>query len=578
MKKKNNKKSNIMKSTYLIITLIIGVITGYNIALAEFIWPIDRPKRITSTFAEYRNTKFHHGLDISCAGRKGFKIYAAGDGYVSSVMYQQWGIGYAIILRHKNGYFSLYGHMDRFSRSILKNKRVKKYYRHILNRKDFRIDFEKPEIKLRKGVILGYSGDSGRGIEHFHFELRNRDNDPLNPLKFGIRVKDNSAPVIKELFLVPMDGTSHVDGISSEVSFDTVLKNKKKRLYSINEDYLPIIAGKIGIKVKVYDHVKYRSRVAIYGIESYINKKQNYKFVFNRIKKKLSHRMGLYYDFDNSSNGNYTYFLYSRINKHGLIKTKRSGEIIELKIICYDAGNNKSVLKVRFKTGNLLKPANYYYNPNLIPGKPCIFSDRDNKFKIEFNSDSVLYKEMISLKTYKPFKIYLKGLSLKSYVYSIFPTNLFIDKPVLIKIKYKGKDYRKIGIYGITGSKNVYYFVGNDYDYRKKMFYTYIRKAGHYFLVRDKAPPVISFKNKRRQKKGRSLKIYVSDIGAGIDFSSVYLKVDENDVIWDYDPDKHYIEILPHNRIWQKGKHTIVIRIQDRAGNRTKKRIFQYSI
>lgn len=549
-----------------------------NSVQAGIIWPIDRPQRITGTFGEYRNVRFHHGMDVSCGGKKGFKIYAADDGYVSSVMYQKWGIGYAVFVTHKSGFITLYGHMDRFSDRVLKNRVIREYRDHILNRRDFRIDFTGPDIPVKKGAVIGYSGDSGRGIEHFHFELRDTNNIPLNPLRFGFRVRDKIAPVIEELYLVPMDGHSHVDGFSTESVFATVLKNRKKNTYALDTEYVPTVAGRIGVKVKVYDHVGYRNKVAVYGIESYINNTRQFRIVFDKIKRKFSHRMGLYYDYDNTNYNHFTYFLYSRLHRKDIIEANKSGETIVLRIICFDANYNKSSLTVRLKTGRVLDSPGFTYTPNLFPGESLKLVSVDENFRIEFGEDSALYKEMVVLDSDQPFEPFIKGLSLKSGVYSVRPTNLCTDKPAFINVRYHGGDYRKVGIYQINGSNNFFSFLGNDYDKEGKTFFSEIWKNGSFFLLRDDSPPQISFRGGRRVRRGRSIKLYVRDIGTGIDLSRVYLKVDRRDVFWDFDPDKNFIEILPHNRIWKRGKHTIVIQVRDCAGNKSRRRVYHYYV
>ena len=153
-----------------------------------------------------------------------------------------------------------------------------------------------------------------------------------------------------------------------------------------------------------------------------------------------------------------------------------------------------------------------------------------------------------------------------------------IEKPAKIRIKYKGSDYRKVGIYGITGSKGSYYFIDNLYNRDSKEFQADTWKMGSFFLVRDDSPPTIRFRNRRKLKRNRSIRIYVRDMGTGVDLESLYLKVDGRNVIWDYDPDHSCVEILPHNRIWKKGKHGIVIQIKDRAGNKSKKKSYFYFI
>ncbi len=74
------------------------------------------------------------------------------------------------------------------------------------------------------------------------------------------------------------------------------------------------------------------------------------------------------------------------------------------------------------------------------------------------------------------------------------------------------------------------------------------------------------------------IKIYAYDIGSGIDLTKTHLRVDRKRVKWDYDPDKRYFEILPHNRIWKKGKHSVMIQIADRAENWSPKKSFNYFI
>ena len=118
--------------------------------------------------------------------------------------------------------------------------------------------------------------------------------------------------------------------------------------------------------------------------------------------------------------------------------------------------------------------------------------------------------------------------------------------------------------------------MGNRYDSKSGTFKTRIKKLGSFFLVRDDSPPKIRYRNRRRFKRKKNIKIYISDIGSGVDLSRVFLKVDNRDVFWDYEPDKHYIEIFKHNRIWKRGKHKIIIKLMDRAGNKSKKKTFKY--
>ncbi len=64
----------------------------------------------------------HLGIDF--AAKRGTPVRAAGDGVVSFAG-NNGGYGKTVIIKHKNGYKTLYGHLSSFARGIKKGKRVK---------------------------------------------------------------------------------------------------------------------------------------------------------------------------------------------------------------------------------------------------------------------------------------------------------------------------------------------------------------------------------------------------------------------------------------------------------------------
>ena len=85
--------------------------------LSDYIWPTDASHRITSSFAEYRSTHFHGGIDISTNGRKGYPVYAVRDGFVYRIRISPTGYGKMLYVKHKDGYVSTYAHLQTFNRS-----------------------------------------------------------------------------------------------------------------------------------------------------------------------------------------------------------------------------------------------------------------------------------------------------------------------------------------------------------------------------------------------------------------------------------------------------------------------------
>ncbi len=123
--------------------------------------------RITSGFGMRRHpilgyTKLHTGVDF--AAPRGTPIRAAGDGVV---IHSGWkgGYGRTVMIRHENGYVTLYAHQSRIARGIRKGMRV------------------------RQGQIIGYLGSSGRVTgPHLHYEIR-IGNKPVNPMRVRVATR-----------------------------------------------------------------------------------------------------------------------------------------------------------------------------------------------------------------------------------------------------------------------------------------------------------------------------------------------------------------------------------------------------
>ncbi len=116
---------------------------------------------LTSTFG-YRHDPFtgarkmHSGLDM--AGETGLKVYATGDGIVSTAAYNGHGYGKEVEIDHGYGYASRYGHLSK-----------------ILVKKGDRI---------RRGQLIGELGSTGRSTgPHLHYEVRYQDK-ALNPIYY----------------------------------------------------------------------------------------------------------------------------------------------------------------------------------------------------------------------------------------------------------------------------------------------------------------------------------------------------------------------------------------------------------
>jgi len=127
------------------------------------IWPIKSGIGHISMFFGQNENPFtgqyyiHKGIDISTY-RQGDPIVATADGQVVSVEFDQGGFGNNVIIRHKHGFYTRYGHMLSFR--VHAGQRV------------------------QQGEIIGYIGNTGLSTgPHVHYEVH-IGSDVVDPFKY----------------------------------------------------------------------------------------------------------------------------------------------------------------------------------------------------------------------------------------------------------------------------------------------------------------------------------------------------------------------------------------------------------
>lgn len=113
----------------------------------EWQWPTNQPAVVTSYWG-YRWGSFHEGIDISGTGY-GSPIYAAADGEVINAQFGGFVgdvSGYNVVIKHDNGYYTVYAHMAPNTITVRAGQRVS------------------------RGQIIGGMGHSGLAFgTHVHF-------------------------------------------------------------------------------------------------------------------------------------------------------------------------------------------------------------------------------------------------------------------------------------------------------------------------------------------------------------------------------------------------------------------------
>ncbi|MBU1423890.1 MAG: M23 family metallopeptidase [Bacteroidetes bacterium] len=266
--------------------------------LKDYIWPTDASTRITSTFAEYRSTHFHGGIDISTNKKNGYKVFAVRDGYIWRIRVQTNGYGKMLYVKHKDGFFTIYAHLQTFNERINKITRQEQYQQEI-----YAVDFtlDSTALPVKKGEVIAYTGDTGVGPPHLHFEIRDENLNPVNPLLFSnLNVQDNSPPVIKKIFIA-------TSGINSKINenFTPFIFNNRNRgspRYNRGSRAVDISSpirstGNIRFGIETIDIAnKAANRSGVYAISLFLNDSLIYDMKFDRIPADESKQILMHYD------------------------------------------------------------------------------------------------------------------------------------------------------------------------------------------------------------------------------------------------------------------------------------------
>jgi murein DD-endopeptidase MepM/ murein hydrolase activator NlpD len=189
----------ILTSFFLFFTLFLyaQVFPEKNYPSNYFHYPLNIPLKLNANFGEMRPNHFHMGLDLFTLRKENLPVLAPADGWISKIKIDPNGFGNAIYVSHPNGFTTLYAHMNTFPPGTAQAIKEAQYAKQKWNGD---VDFQKNQFPVKKGQLIGYSGNTGASAgPHVHYEIRRTNDDAcLNALLFH-RVYDVTPPDITKL-------------------------------------------------------------------------------------------------------------------------------------------------------------------------------------------------------------------------------------------------------------------------------------------------------------------------------------------------------------------------------------------
>ena len=520
----------------------------------DFHPPIDAPFNLSGTFGEFRS-RFHTGIDFK--GGEGINIFSIEDGYISRIEVSPSGYGKVVYITHPNGYSSVYAHLSRFSPDIEKYIKSEQYRSKSFIVKKFP---KKDQIQVKRGELLGYSGNTGRSFgAHLHFEIRDTNSqDALNPLMFNYTYEDLERPIIRGLYTINENNTLIRD------------LPKRIRISKTNDStYVAdniIFNGDIGFGIDIYD-IQYKNlfnRNGVYKVELLIDSIQKFSYSMDRIKFSENHYKKLMYDYLSLVKNNrrvLKVYIPPRSNLsflktndfNGIIKSNEiTNSKVNIKVT--DWNNNSSYLEFKIISADTLKSNKPLNGIEILTNQKYVINKGESVVEINKNT---FYEDVLLNITSKddtidlgdeitPFRSSIKlKIPIDENIDSISLSQTFIGKIVNNKINY------------ISSKINDSYITANT------------SSLGRYIISRDSILPEIrpiNFKNKSNVKSNKTLRLRIKDDKSGIKNYKAY--INGKWALFEYEPKQNLIFHDLSDSVIEDGENDLLIEFEDGVGNK----------
>ncbi len=524
--------------------------------------PLDIPIVLSGTFGELRNDHFHAGMDLKTQRRNGLKVYATADGYVSKIKVALWGYGKVIYITHPNGYTTVYAHLSKFGKGI------QEYIKSIQYEKESyetgSIFPKEGEIPVKKGQVIGYSGDTGGFIApHLHYEIRDTKTEHIiNPMLFGLEVKDLKKPRIRKLMGYAIGNNSHINSGNTQ----QIIPIKKLNDSSYVSSRITAF-GEIGFGINTFDRLgEALNKNGVYSIEMKVNGKRYYYHDVETFSFAESKFINLLIDYEHykkyksrvqktfKENAN-KLSIYENLVNNGIIDVKHNMNYT-VEIIVKDFSDNTSTLKIPVRgkqNASSLKRVIDTSGLKILAGNFHKFVK--DGITIAFPKNT-FYED-----------IYL-DFDVKNGEVKVHEPNIPLDRHFTITFdstRYRKKDINKIYI-ARTNNKKYPKFLKT--VKRKDKVFATTKILGKFSILVDEEKPKIynpNFRNNDWVTNLNYLTIRISDTQSGIKSYKAF--IDNEWILMEYNLKKKKLSYDFSDKKLVGSKHIFKLVVSDNVGN-----------
>ncbi|WP_324718896.1 M23 family metallopeptidase [Salinimicrobium sp. HB62] len=544
-----------------LLSLVAGA-QAPNVPTDYFDDPLQVPLALAGTFGELRSNHFHSGLDIKTQQREGLPVYASAEGFVSRINVAHYGYGKALYIQHPNGYTTVYAHLKNFS------PRIEEYIKKLQYQKEsYEVEVypTASELPVERGELVANSGNTGgSGGPHLHFEIRDGEQRPMNPLMFGIDLEDTRAPIVSGVYVYPSGEEAHVNGSAQRQKLRLIPQQDG----SFRAEKIEA-CGKIGFGINTVDQLNAApNHNGVYRIETSANGDNLFQANFEKFSfaetRHLNQLIDYAYYTQNNSRIQKLFVepsnplsIYSNVSNEGYLNVQDSLSYNYTIKVSDFAGNERIVnIPIEGKQRSEVKENPSKITDFFVPaGSGAQFEGNGIDVYIPKNS---LYQDAYLDISFEDEKVILHE--------DIIPihTNITIGFDVS---KYKPEDREQMFIARLNKWNRPNYSTTTKDGER---FTTKTRTFGTYTLARDtQAPRVtpVNFRDGQWISGNKDLKVKISDDLSGI--NSYRATVNGKFILMEYEYKQNLLTHDFSDGVVTDTENLLRIEVKDNVGNTT---------